>query len=135
MTRAVPLVVLSLCGGATLASAQTVHRVTMQEGPGRGEYRFSPSVVTVRPGDVLVFRAASGAPHSVVFEAGGLSAVSREALNSALPNRSADLSSPLLTREGAEYRIVVPELPAGSYPFFCLPHRAYDMRGELQVKR
>jgi plastocyanin len=26
-------------------------------------------------------------------------------------------------------------LPAGRYPFFCLTHRAYDMRGELTVTR
>ena len=25
--------------------------------------------------------------------------------------------------------MVVPALPPGSYEFFCLPHRAYDMRG------
>ena len=30
--------------------------------------------------------------------------------------------------------MVVPQLPAGSYRFFCLPHRAYDMRGELRIK-
>jgi len=44
------------------------------------------------------------------------------------------LSSPLLTGPGTEYRIVVPQVPAGKYGFYCLPHRAYDMRGELTVK-
>jgi plastocyanin len=82
---------------------------------------------------VLVFRTVSGAPHSVVFEAGGLSDQAHEALNSAMPRRSGDLSSPLLTKNGAEYRVRVPALPNGTYRFFCLPHRAYDMRGQLTV--
>jgi plastocyanin len=29
---------------------------------------------------------------------------------------------------------VVPALPAGTYRYFCLPHRAYDMRGQVTVK-
>jgi plastocyanin len=51
-----------------------------------------------------------------------------------MPRRAGDLSSPLLT-EGSEYRIAVPHgLAAGTYRFFCLPHRAYDMRGEVTVR-
>jgi plastocyanin len=49
--------------------------------------------------------------------------------------RVGDLSSPLLTTEGAEYRIVVPALPPGRYAFFCLPHRAYDERGQLIIAK
>jgi plastocyanin len=70
----------------------------------------------------------------VVFEGAGLSPQARGALNAALLRRAGDLSSPLLTRTGTEYRLVVPSLSPGSYPFYCLPHRAYDMRGELQVQ-
>jgi len=102
--------------------------------PANQEYRFDPSVVTVKPNDVVVFRVVSGAPHSVVFEGAGLSSQARSALNAALERRAGDLSSPLLTNSGLEYRLVVPSLDPGSYPFYCLPHRAYDMRGELRVK-
>ena len=83
---------------------------------------------------MLVFKLVNGAPHSIVFEARACRPGAREALNGAMPRRSADLSSPLLTENGAEYRMVVPALPPGRYAFFCLPHRAYDMRGELRVK-
>lgn len=117
--------------GVTRGAAQEVHEIRMVAG--KGEYRFEPASVTARQGDVLLFRSVSGAPHSVVFESKGIPRPARQALNGALPRRAGDLSSPLLT-EGAEYRIVVPGLPAGSYRFFCLPHRAYDMRGELIVK-
>jgi plastocyanin len=117
------------------AQAQRVHEVRIDANPARDTYRFSPARVTARPGDVLLFRAVSGSPHSIVFEAGKLSGGAREALNGALPRRSGDLSSPLLSPDGAEYRFVVPALPPGTYEFFCLPHRAYDERGVLQIRK
>lgn len=127
--------VLALAGGAVgTAAAQRSHEVLLEVDQGRGEYRFSPATITARAGEVLVFKVVNGAPHSVVFEAKSLPPAVHEALNAAMPRRSADLSSPLLTENGAEYRVVVPAIPPGTYPFFCLPHRAYDMRGELRVR-
>jgi plastocyanin len=70
-----------------------------------------------------------------VFEGAGLSDQAHEALNGAMSRRAGDLSSPLLTPDGSEYRIVVPQIPAGIYHFYCLPHRAYDMRGQLRVTK
>jgi plastocyanin len=124
-----------LLSSATLVVAQRVHEIRMDANPAKEVYRFSPAQVTARPGDVLLFKVASGAPHSIVFEGTGLSETGRAALNGAMSRRSADLSSPLLTAEGAEYRIVVPAMAPGSYSFFCLPHRAYDMRGQLRVTK
>jgi plastocyanin len=119
--------------GATPAAAQEVHEIRMVA-DGKGEFRFVPASVSARRGDVLLFKAVRGAPHSVVFESKELTAAAREKLNAALPRRAGDLSSPLLT-DGSEYRVVVPVgLAAGTYRFFCLPHRAYDMRGEVTVK-
>jgi plastocyanin len=116
------------------AAAQATHVVRLIGDAAKDEYRFEPAALVVRPNDVIVFRVASGAPHSVVFEGARLSPGVRGAINSAMPNRSGDLSSPLLTSPGAEYRVVVPQVPAGTYSFYCLPHRAYDMRGELTIK-
>lgn len=119
--------------GVGRAAAQEAHEIQMVT-DGKGEFRFVPASVSARRGDVLLFKAVSGAPHSVVFEGKALTAQAREKLNAALPRRSGDLSSPLLT-EDTEYRIVVPPgIPAGIYKFFCLPHRAYDMRGEVTVR-
>jgi plastocyanin len=117
------------------AEAQKVHEIRLEANPEKEIFRFSPARVNARPGDVLLFRAVSGTPHSIVFESGGLSGPAHEALNGALSRRSADLSSPLLTPDGAEYRITVPTLPPGRYEFFCLPHRAYDERGALQITK
>jgi plastocyanin len=117
------------------ATAQRVHEIQIEANPGKEIYRFNPERVSARPGDVLVFKAVKGTPHSVVFEGAKLSGVAREALNGAMPRRAGDLSSPLLSPDGAEYRIVVPALPPGSYQFFCLPHRAYNERGVLRITK
>ena len=133
LLRTAGLGAFALVALAQLGAAQATHEIRMEADERRGEYRFSPAEISAKPGDVLVFRTVSGAPHSVVFEAGGLGDRAHEALNAAMPRRSADLSSPLLTRDGTEYRVTVPSLPRGSYQFFCLPHRAYDMRGTLKI--
>jgi plastocyanin len=118
-----------------VVQAQRVHEVRIEADAGKEVYRFSPARVTARPGDVVLFRAVTGSPHSIVFEGGKLSGGAREALNGAMTRRSGDLSSPLLTPDGAEYRITVPSLPPGTYEFFCLPHRAYDERGVLRITK
>jgi plastocyanin len=115
-------------------AAQATHIVKFHADTAAGEYRFEPAVVVAHPHDVLVFQLVNGAPHNVTFESADLSPQAHDALNAALPRRSADLTSPLLTAPGAEYRVVVPSIPPGRYRFFCLPHRAYDERGELRVE-
>jgi plastocyanin len=133
-TGLVLLAAVSLLAGRP-AAAQTVHIVRLEVDVAREVYRFVPARVTARPGDVLRFRVSSGSPHNITFEEKGLSPAARDALDAAMPNRTGELSSPVLDRPGAEYRIVVPALPAGRYPFFCTPHRVYDMRGELIVPK
>jgi plastocyanin len=132
--RSVAVLLFVSASLASRGSAQAIHVVRLIADPGKQEYRFDPAVVTAKPNDVVVFRVVSGAPHSVAFEGAGLSSQAHGALNAALVRRAGDLSSPLLTTSGTEYRLVVPLLDPGSYPFYCLPHRAYDMRGELKIK-
>jgi plastocyanin len=115
-------------------AAQDVHRIRLESDAEKEDYRFAPASITAHPGDVLVFKVVNGAPHSIVFEGSGLSEKAHASLNAALGRRSGDLTGPLLTENGSEYRVVVPVLPAGTYRFFCLPHRAYDERGELKIK-
>jgi plastocyanin len=124
-----------LTASAATAEAQRIHEIRLEANADKEVYRFSPPLVTARPGDVLLFRVTSGAPHSIVFEGSGLSDQAREALNGAMSRRAGDLSSPLLTVPRAEYRIVIPQVPPGIYHFYCLPHRAYDMRGQLRITK
>jgi plastocyanin len=131
----VPVALLMLAVIPSTSQAQRVHEIRLEANAARDVYRFVPASVSARPGDVLLFRTVSGTPHSIVFESAGLSAPAHEALNGAMGRRAGDLSSPLLNPDGAEYRIVVPAIAAGQYQFFCLPHRAYDMRGTLRVTK
>jgi plastocyanin len=117
------------------AEAQRVHEIRLEANPAKETFRFSPALITARPGDVLLFKAGPGVPHSIVFEAGGLNEETREALNGAMGRRTGDLSSPLLTSEGALYRMVVPQIAPGIYVLYCLPHRAYDERAQLRVTK
>ena len=121
-----------LLSSAARAGAQEVHEIRMVSSD-KGEFRFEPAALTARRGDVLLFRAVTGGPHSVVFQEKGVSPDDRERLNNAMPRRAGNLSSPLLTN-GTEYRVVIPALTTGTYRFFCLPHKAYDMKGEVTVR-
>ena len=129
------LFVLGIClfSIAPAVQAQRVHEIRIQANPEKETYRFTPPLISARAGDILLFRAGQGVPHSIVFESRGLTEATQEALNGAMARRIGDLSSPLLTRSGAEYRIVVPRIPPGIYHFYCLPHLAYDERGQLRV--
>ena len=131
--RMMAMLAVTAALAAPRAAAQQVHEIQM-ESDGADGFRFSPASVNAKRGDVLLFKAVSGSPHSVVFEGKNMPPAAQQALSAAMPRRVGDLSSPLF-KEGAEYRVVVPALPAGSYRFFCLPHRAYDMRGVLTVEK
>jgi plastocyanin len=120
---------------AVPSQAQRRQVIRLEADSQKDSYRFIPSSVTARAGDVLVFKAIRGSPHNVVFEGAELSEATHEAMNGAMPRRTGDLSSPLLTEDGVEYRITVPRVAPGVYHFYCLPHRAYDMRGELRITK
>ncbi len=124
-----------LFSSASGVEAQKVHEIRLEANPEKETYRFTPPLVTARPGDILLFRAGRGVPHNIAFEAEGLTEAAHEALNGAMVRRTGDLSSPMLTQAGAQYRLVVPRLPPGIYHFYCLPHRAYDMRGQLRITK
>ncbi len=96
-------------------------------------FRFIPDQVTARPGDVLLFRVVNGEPHNIGLASDGLSPRVRALWNAALPDRVGDLRGPLLTHAGDRYRVVVPPVPAGTYRFYCLSHRAYEESGVVKV--
>jgi plastocyanin len=120
---------------APAVQAQRVHDIRVAADPAKETYRFTPPLITARPGDVLLFRAGKGVPHSIVFESTGLTEAAHEALNGSMSRRAGDLSSPMLTAEGGEYRMVVPRIPPGIYHIYCLPHRAYDERAQLRITK
>lgn len=136
MTKRVVFAVSALLAVVAVraARAQTTHEIRLEADPASETFRYSPAEVTARPGDVLIFRAVKGGPHSVSFEDRGMPAGARALLSAALTDRTSDLGSPMIA-EKETYRVVLPaNLPKGRYAFYCLPHRAYDMRGTLVVR-
>ena len=100
--------------------------------------RFVPGEVVALPGDTLRFINSAGGIHNIQFDADSISEPARRRLEAAMGGGKLKLdpiSSPLLIQEGEEYRVEVPALEPGRYPFFCLPHVAGRMRGVLIVPR
>lgn|GEM_PF-998840 len=123
-----------LCLAPVPLAAQRVHEIRLEGDPLTGVFRFVPSEIPAKPGEVLRFINQSGGPHSIGFRSDGLSPSVKAALNAAMPDRLGDLRGPLLVAQGARYEITIPALPPGSYEFFCLPHLAYRMLGQLHIR-
>lgn len=117
---------------APAANAGAIKRVRMiQQGT---RYIFEPTNFTVKQGDIVEFVNVSGGPHNVAFEAGKIPAGAADVLNRAMPNRMAALSGPMVTAANAAYRVNFAGAPAGSYEYFCLPHKAMGMKGVITVQ-
>ena len=85
-----------LLAGAASAEAQT-DRSSRSRPTGRRMFTaLVPAKVTARPGDVLIFKAVRGSPHSIVFEGRDLSEATHEAMNGAMsrPHWGPQQSSP-----------------------------------------
>jgi plastocyanin len=86
---------------------------------------FDPPRVQAAPGDYIRFEAADGGGHAIVFAGDLLSAAGREFME-----RTDQLRSPPLIREGASWILTLADAPPGTYPFHCTTHNA---RGELII--
>lgn len=94
---------------------------------------FLPATIRARVGDTLRFVNGSGGPHNVAFERDSIAQAARAQLAQAMGGEKlGPLSGPLLLDPDETYLIVVPSLPAGRYPLYCLPHQM-NMRGALIV--
>lgn len=115
---------------APVAATGTTHEVQMiQEGT---EYKYVPAALTIRTGDVVVFKSVSGGLHNVQFEVGKVPEGALAILNAAIPNRQGDMSSELVDA-GGSVTISFAGAPAGDYDYFCLPHQTMGMKGKITV--
>jgi plastocyanin len=137
MTRRIAAVpaVLTLC---TLLSGPTyviqtsivakVHEVRLSAN------RFVPDETIARAGDTVRFINGGGGPHNIQFFVDSLSESARSLLERAMPgDKIGPVASPLLLDQNETYQFELPALPAGRYPYVCLPHSASNMRGALVV--
>lgn len=125
LLSAVLLVVASFAFSATPAAAETY---TVKMGTDTGQLKFVPDTLSVKPGDTVKFTNNKLAPHNAVFDA------------TAIPNKDAALAKKLskeklLFSPGESYEVTIPEdAPAGTYSYFCQPHRGAGMVGKINVE-
>jgi plastocyanin len=120
------LSVLVVLGALTLVSAPasaTNYEVKM--GNDAGLLVFEPSTVTVKPGDTVTWTNNKMAPHNVIFDAAGIPAGDK-ALADSLSH------SQLTFAPGENYSTTfTSDMPAGTYTYFCAPHRGAGMVGKV----
>ena len=109
----------------------TIHEVRMV-GDATG-YRYEPATITAKAGDGIKFIMVSGAPHNVAFDPATIPAGTKDQLWANMPN-SVDGSSAMFMTPNEEWTLSLGNLPAGTYPFFCTPHLAMNMKGEFTIQ-
>jgi plastocyanin len=116
---------------AYAAPTGTIHEVKMV-GDANG-YRYEPANITVKPGDGIKFIMVSMGPHNVAFDPAAIPADQKDQLFANMPN-STDGSSPILSTPNEEFILSLTNIKPGKYPFFCTPHLAMNMKGEITVQ-
>jgi plastocyanin len=96
-------------------------------------YKYEPANITVKPGDGIKFISVSGFPHNVAFDPATIPADQKDQLWANMPN-SVDGQGPILTDPNAEWTLSLGNIKPGTYPFFCTPHLAMNMKGEITVQ-
>lgn len=109
----------------------TTHEIHMvQEGE---TFKYMPANLTIKSGDVVVFKSVSGGLHNVQFEETGIPAGALDILNANIPNRQGPLASELVD-VGQSITISFAGAPVGEYKYFCLPHQTMNMNGVITVQ-
>lgn len=99
---------------SALADTQTVEMTTA--------LKFAPATVTAKAGDTIVWNNAAGLPHNVVFtDASKFDKSKVDELGQLLGKGSVELTLPA-------------DLPAGTYDYYCAPHRGAGMVGQIVVE-
>jgi plastocyanin len=97
-------------------------------------YKYDPSSLTIKAGDVIRYHNKSGGPHNVSFWPDSVPSGAADVLKKNMPNQMAPLEGPLLTDPDAVYEVSFAGAPKGAYKFYCLPHLALGMKGNLTVQ-
>ncbi len=115
---AVALVVSSFLLAVSPAAAATA---TIKMGADNGMLAFEPSSVTIKAGDTVKWVNNKLPPHNVVFDEANSPAAAKSLSHKAM------MFSP-----GEEFEVTFNE--AGTYSFYCEPHRGAGMVGKVVVQ-
>ncbi len=130
-----PAAVPAAGGAAAPAAGGASHDVNMVlDG---SAYKFVPNKLTIKAGDVVHFHSVSGAAHNVQFYPDSIPANVPAAIKSlavAPPEKGGSIVSESMKTEGETFDLSFAGAPAGTYKFFCAPHHALAMVGEITVQ-
>jgi len=108
---------------ATIAAAPALAGPTVKLGSDSGQLVFDPAEVTISKGDSVTWVNNKGYPHNVIFD--------EEAVPSGVDVEK--LSTPdQLGEEGQKHTAKFDV--AGTYEYYCEPHRGAGMQGQVIVK-
>ncbi|KAI5066537.1 hypothetical protein GOP47_0019161 [Adiantum capillus-veneris] len=110
-------IALSAPSEATIASAATI-----KMGADEGSLVFVPSSISIPAGEKVIFLNNKGFPHNVIFERDGVPEGVQVELIS---------HDDYMNEQGEQFVVTLKE--KGTYRFFCEPHRAAGMFGEITV--
>lgn len=107
------------------AAAATVE---IKMGADNGLLSFQPAQVSIKPGDTVKWVNNKLPPHNIVFEPSGIPG-GDQAVASELSHQG------MLFSPGEAVEVTFsPELPAGTYTYYCAPHRGAGMVGKITVE-
>ncbi len=116
---------------APAASGGTTHVIQMVQA-GANSYKFVPDTLTIKVGDQVDFKSVSGQMHDVAFFPDSIPPGADAVLNAAITNQTAPLSTAMIP-EGQDVVISFAGAPTGIYKFYCIPHQAMGMKGQITV--
>jgi plastocyanin len=119
-------------GGTMAAITGTTHEVKMI-GDAQG-YRFEPANITVKAGDGIKFTTVNGGPHNVAFDPANVPTDVQGQLDANISEKMGQLASALKTNPGESVTVSFANIKAGKYPYYCTPHLALGMKGEITVQ-
>ena len=73
----------------------------------------------------------AGGPHNVSFWADSIPPGAAEQLQRNMGPTVSPLNGALISQPNAEYRVSLAGLAAGTYKYYCLPHLALRMTGQI----
>lgn len=110
--------------GATPVAAKTY---TVKMGSDTGQLKFVPETLEIKSGDTVKWVINQVPPHNAVFESDRVPNDDR-ALADKISHKK------LLFAKGNSYETTFSDTSAGSYPYYCEPHRGAKMVGKIIVK-
>jgi plastocyanin len=111
------LIIGSFLVTASPAAAETY---TVKMGADSGQLIFEPSELSVKQGDTVKWVNNKFPPHNVVFDGNG-----------AISSKSHEQ---LMFAPGETYEVSFSDVPAGTYTYYCAPHRGAGMVGKITVE-